>query len=51
MDLPFEVKQPDEHFFDEGDIGEPEGLINVTAIGFFEALIQTLNKTYLSLEG
>lgn len=48
--LPFEVKQPDEHFFDEGDIAEPEGLINVTATGFFEALIQTLNQTYLILE-
>ncbi len=50
-DLPFEVKQPGEYFFNEGDIAEPEGLINVTQAGFFEGLIQTLNQTYLSLEG
>lgn len=42
--LPFEVKMPGLAFFDEGDISEPEGLINVTGTGFFADLIDTLQR-------
>jgi hypothetical protein len=45
-DLPFLVKPPGESFFEEGDVAEPEGLINVTATGFFQGLIHTLRRVY-----
>lgn len=35
--LPFSIKLPEEAFFEEGDIAEPEGLINVTGTGFFKS--------------
>ena len=45
-DLPFSVKRPGEVLFDEGDVAEPEGLINVTASGFFEGFVNTLDQVY-----
>lgn len=48
-DLAFSIKQPGDFFFEEGDVAEPEGLINVTATGFFEGLINTLSRVYVSL--
>ena len=44
--LPFAIKKKGVPFFDEGDVAEPEGLINVTATGFFEGLISTLSRTH-----
>ncbi len=48
--LPFAIKQPGVPVFDEGDVAEPEGLINVTATGFFEGLILTLSRTHKFLQ-
>lgn len=48
-ELPFRIKQPGEDFFDEGDVAEPEGLINVTATGFFQGLIRTLSEVHICL--
>jgi hypothetical protein len=48
---PFGIKKPGESFFEECDIAEPEGLINVTEGGFFEGLIRTLRRTHDFLEG
>lgn len=48
--LPFEIKKPDGFFFDEGDVSEPEGLINVIAEDFFVNLIQTLEAVHAYLE-
>ncbi|MCF4165855.1 hypothetical protein L2U69_09395 [Zavarzinia compransoris] len=48
--LPFEVKRPGDSFFDEGDISEPEGLVNVTSQGFFGGLIDTLEEVRFFLE-
>ncbi|MCZ0813750.1 MAG: hypothetical protein ACQEVT_04980 [Pseudomonadota bacterium] len=45
-ELPFIIKRPDSFFFNEGDVAEPEGLIHVTAPGFFHGLIETLNRVY-----
>lgn len=50
-DLPFSIKQPGEFFFEEGDVAEPEGLINVTATGFFKGLISTLSRVHACLDG
>ena len=49
--LPFVLKQPEDIFFDEGDISEPEGLLDVTAAGFLGGLIETLSRAYNFLEG
>jgi hypothetical protein len=49
--LPFPIKQLGDVFFDEGDVSEPEGLINVTATGFFEGLISTLSRVHICLDG
>ncbi|MCG7520502.1 hypothetical protein [Ruegeria sp. Ofav3-42] len=49
--LPFSIKLPGEAFFNEGDVAEPEGLIDVTAKGFFEGLLHTLEEVRVSLEG
>lgn len=49
-DLPFSIKQPGEAFFEEGDVAEPEGLIDVTATGFFEGLITTLSEVHACLD-
>lgn len=44
--LPFSVKPPGEAFFEEGEVAESEGLIDVTATGFFQGLIHTLRRVY-----
>ena len=49
--LPFSIKQLDDVFFDEGGVAEPEGLIDVTATGFFEGLIRTLSRIHICLNG
>ncbi|WP_227271776.1 hypothetical protein [Roseobacter weihaiensis] len=49
-DLPFNIKQPGEHYFEEGDVAEPEGLVNVTAPGFFDGLVGTLGRVHDFLE-
>lgn len=49
--LPFVVKGPDDAFFNEGDVAEPDGLVNVVADGFFDGLIETLRRAYAFLEG
>lgn len=49
--LLFSVKQPGEAFFEEGDIAEPEGLVDVRASGFFDGLIGTLWQVHASLKG
>lgn len=49
--LPFVIKQLEDIFFNEGDITEPEGLIDITAAGFFDGLIETLRRAYSFLEG
>lgn len=48
--LPFVMKQPEDAFFDEGDIAEPEGLLDITATGFFDGLIETLRRASSFLE-
>ncbi|WP_288939555.1 hypothetical protein [uncultured Roseovarius sp.] len=45
-DLPFVIKRSGDLLFDEGDVAEPEGLIHVTASGFFHGLIETLSRVY-----
>lgn len=49
-DLPFIIKQPGDFFFEEGDVAEPEGLINVVATGFFKGLISTLSRVHACLD-
>ncbi len=49
--LPFAIKRPEDEFFEEGDIAEPEALIDFRAVGFFDGLIETLRQAYLFLEG
>lgn len=49
-DLPFDIKQPDDSFFEEGDVAKPEGLTNVTAPGFFDGLIGTLSRVHACLQ-
>ena len=48
--LPFAVKQPEDVFFDEGDVAEPEGLVDIQAAGFFVGLVETLRQAYHFLE-
>lgn len=48
--LPFSIRQIGENFFDDGDIAEPEGLIDVTATGFVDGLIGALSQTHKFLE-
>lgn len=50
-DLPFIIKQPGEFFFEEGDVAEPEGLIDVIAMDFFQGLISTLSRVHVCLDG
>ena len=49
--LSFVVKGPEDAFFDEGDISEPGGLVDVRAADFFYGLIETLQRAYDYLEG
>jgi len=49
--LPFAIKQPEDAFFEEGDIAEPEGLIDFRAVAFFDGLVETLRQAHLFLEG
>jgi hypothetical protein len=49
-DLPFVVKPPHAAFFNEGDIEEPEGLVDILSPGFFYELIWALREAHLFLE-
>ncbi|MBL3576314.1 hypothetical protein JMK10_00355 [Rhodovulum sulfidophilum] len=49
-DLPFMIKKPGELFFEEGDVAEPEGLINVIEKDFFKSLISTLSRVHMLLD-
>lgn len=45
-DLPFALKRPGDSFFDEGDIAEPEGLVDVRSARFFAGLAETLRGAW-----
>ncbi len=47
--LPFNVKKPGEFFYEEGDIDEPEGLIDIRNKDFVSDLINVLSKVYVVL--
>ena len=49
--LPFFLKRSEDNFFEEGDIAEPESLIDFRAMGFFEGLVDALRQAHLFLEG
>ena len=49
-DLPFTIKDTRSNFFDEGDVAEVEGLINVTEAGFFQGLLNALESIYSCLD-
>lgn len=48
--LPFGIKHSRESFFNEGDVAEPEGLIDITRAGFLGGLIEALRQTHNLLE-
>lgn len=43
-DLPFAIKQPGDLSFDEGDVTEPEGLVDIRSGNFFPGLVDTLRS-------
>jgi hypothetical protein len=45
-DLPFALKPKGEAYFEEGDIAEPEGLIDFRSPAFFDLLRSTLDKVH-----